>query len=245
MDRGLLQRPENLQCMRRNGRGSIGTYSDRANYQQAAACEVCGETVGTPLQADFDKYGFTYETETDKEYPFTTKCYKSDDLTTGNIVFSDYETFASDDKHEEKEGYEWKTITYTIVFDDENAWKHGMGGYGAVREDFYDCSYSDNKTDENDDAAEDSFTVNYNGKDYTECIHESELLKEQWVEEANGTAYYEGQWKHIFRVPAGYTGITLSIFDDEVRRQLGDEVDSLEDVMLYKGNEHTVTFRLN
>ena len=42
-----------------------------ANYQQAATCEVCGATVGEPLQADFEKYNFNYVTETDKEYPFT------------------------------------------------------------------------------------------------------------------------------------------------------------------------------
>ncbi len=41
-----------------------------ANYQQSAACEVCGENVGEVLQADFEKFGLECNAELDTTYPF-------------------------------------------------------------------------------------------------------------------------------------------------------------------------------
>ncbi len=235
-------------CGKTEGEALEHTLTD-ANYQQAATCEICGEVVGEPLQADFKKYNFTYVTEIDKEYPFTTKCYDSDDLTNGKVIFSDYQVFESDDEHEAKEGYEWRTVTYTVVFDDENADMYGMNGFGSVSTNFYDCPYSDSEDDENEDEEEEDgdepfFTVNYNGIDYTECIEESESLENQWLESEDGSTYYEGQIRYYFRVPIGYDGITLAVFNDEIRKELGDTVSSLEQVMLYMEDKNTVTFRL-
>ena len=228
-------------CGKTEGESLEHTLTE-ANYQQAAACGVCGETVGEPLQADFEKYNFAYVTEIDKEYPFATKCYKSDDLTNGKIIFSDYQTFASDDTHEAKEGYEWKTVIFTIIFDDENAFKYGMSGYSFIAENFYDCSYSDDEYEE----GEGFFTVNYNGET-GKCFKEYECLKDEWGQKSDGTVYYEGQYKYTICVPAGFDGIVFSILSDETDRKImdeaGGEVDSLEDVMLYMEDENTVSFR--
>ena len=67
-----------------------------ANYQQAATCEVCGETVGEPIQADFEKYGLTeHLVEPDKEYDCIVMCYDNHSYTTvGKIIFTNYQTFA-------------------------------------------------------------------------------------------------------------------------------------------------------
>ena len=78
-----------------------------ADYQQAATCEVCGVTVGEPLQAEFEKYGLTCNTELDTNYPYLIPCYDERYTTEGQVSFSDYEVFDSDETHEAAEGYEW------------------------------------------------------------------------------------------------------------------------------------------
>ena len=45
-----------------------------ANYQQAAVCEVCGETVGEPLQADSEKYGMACNAELDVMQKLVVNC---------------------------------------------------------------------------------------------------------------------------------------------------------------------------
>lgn len=219
-----------------------------ANYQQAAVCEVCGETAGEPLQADFEKYNFSYVTETDKEYQFVNKCNSSDDLTNGKIIFSDYQTFASDDKHEAQEGYEWKTIIYTIIFDDDNAYKQGQAGYLYIPGDFYNLESYLNGDDNNGDSI---FIVNYNGINYTECKDKIEDLtnwEDVWVEKDDGTYYYKSQKQYSCCVPVGYDGMTISIMNYETGENLDDKtggsVHSLEDAMIYLEDENTITFRL-
>lgn len=215
-----------------------------ANYQQAPTCEVCGETVGEPLQADFEKYNFTYVTETDKEYPFITKCYTSDDLTNGKVIFSDYQTFTSDEEHEAKDGYEWKTVTVTFIFDDEIASSNGVAGYFYIPGDFYDSNKFFDRANETDG---EFFSVNYNGIDYTECEYEVEPLKngnEVWVKKDDGTSYFKDERKYFFCFPVGYDGSTLSIMSYETNNKFGGEVGSIDDVKVYMEDDNTVTFRL-
>lgn len=214
-----------------------------ANYQQAPTCEVCGQTVGEPLQAEFEQYGCSYVSELDKEYPFINKCYDSDDLTSGKITFSDYKTFVSDDNHEKKEGYEWKTIICTIVFDDDNAFKHGQAGFGHITGDYYDMTTSLNS--ETDNQNRDIYAVNYNGTEYTECISDYEDLTEEWIEREDGTAYYYRQIQFTFCVPVGYDGAIISVMNDEARQKImGIGIVTIEDALPYLTDENTVNFRL-
>lgn len=210
-----------------------------ANYQQPAICEVCGATVGEPLQADFEKYNFNYVTETDKEYPFTAKCSQTDDRANGKIVVSDYQTFASDEEHEPKEGYEWKTIKMTLTFDDENVREYGLGGVSVVDSDFY-CG-----ADFEDSSEESDFdSVNYNGVEYTECICDFDASS-QWIPIGDGvTSYYEIEIRYTFRLPVGYDGKIISIFRNEISAQLGDSLDTLEELKLVMEDKDTVSFRI-
>lgn len=210
-----------------------------ANYQQAATCEVCGATVGEPLQADFEKYNFSYVTETDKEYPFTTKCLQTDDRTNGKVVFSDYQTFASDEEHEAKEGYEWKTITVTLTFDDENAFKYGIGGIGITDFDFYCGADFEDGNEESD-----FYSVNYNGVEYAECTYESDFSS-QWIPIGDdATFYFEGKERYTFCLPVGYDGVIISIVRDEILNQIDGSVDTLEELKLVMEDKDTINFRI-
>ena len=100
-----------------------------ANYQQASVCEVCGEIVGEPLQAEFKNYNLECNAELDTTYPFVIPCYDTSEYeTAGKITFSDYDVFESDEAHEALDGYEWRAVTVTLVFDDENAYNYGYSG---------------------------------------------------------------------------------------------------------------------
>lgn len=186
-----------------------------ANYQQAAACEVCGAIVGEPLQADFEKYNLTkHMVELDQEYDYKTLCYKNSVYTTvGKVIFSNYRTFDSDETHEAKEGYEWKTVDYTLSFGDDNAWEYGISP-GFCFENYYDIIKSDDTLATDDNGIE-HFTVNWNGVDYTECCRMFDVSG--WSDWTDNTDPAYEDWEHIVvykescavLVPIGYDGIVV------------------------------------
>lgn len=186
-----------------------------ANYQQAATCEVCGEIVGEPLQAYFEKYGITCNAELDVTRELVVNCDNdSRYTTTGTITFSDYDIFASDDIHDALEGYEWRAVTVTSVFDDDNAQDYGVHvGYNLA--DYY---------------GDKVFVVNYNGVDCTVEI-DSEMLQHGWEDPGILTHKY----RYYFRVPVGYDGLVIYTTSDN-----GDKDGKLHEIM----DENTVFFRL-
>ena len=212
-----------------------------ATHSAPKTCSVCGETEGEPLQADFEKYDFTYETKTDEAFPFSTKCGTSEDMTSGTVTFSDYRIFASDSEHPAKEGYEWKTVTATVIFDDENVSRYGMGGYVWGICDFYNIAPDD--SEETKSGGSGAFTVNYNGTDYPECTYEAEWLtneETEWEEKEDGTAYYKSQIRFTFCLPAGYDGQTVFVYNYET----GGSFDTLDTITLCLEDENTVIFQL-
>lgn len=202
-----------------------------ANYQQPATCIGCGLTEGEVLQPDYEKYGIVCETKVDTEYPFVNKCYDNDETTTGKVIFSDYDVFLSDDVHEERDRYEWRTLTTTITFDDENANEYGVGGYSYSISDYYDIQGANESWDN------DTFTVNYNGKDYT-GKYESEVLQDEWVEDELII-----KLRVFVSVPVGYDGIVFWLGDSESRDSIGEYVDAEEEMNVLQ-SEGTVLFRL-
>ncbi|MBD5532580.1 MAG: hypothetical protein HDQ98_10370 [Lachnospiraceae bacterium] len=189
-----------------------------ANYQQAAVCEVCGESVGEPLQADFEKYNLTeHMVELDQEYDYRTLCYDDSAYTTvGKVIFSNYQTFDSDETHEAKEGYEWKSVDITAVFGDENAREYGMRTESWF-DDYYDIIKCVDTSATDDDGIV-HFTVNWNGVDYTECCFISTAGYNGWTDNTD-PAY--GDWERInvcqmhveVLVPEGYDGIVFGVYN--------------------------------
>lgn len=173
-----------------------------ATYQQPATCEVCGATVREPLQPEFEKYGLTCNAELDIKYPYVIPCYDEEYTTEGKVTFSDYEVFESDETHEAAEGYEWKAVTLTIMFDDENADLHGFGFTSWMLTNYYNdvnVFY-----DYNEDT--DTYKLRYNDTDYTEAQYVNETLQAEWI---NGD--YISQKRIYFRVPKGYDGLVIAV----------------------------------
>lgn len=230
-------------CGETEGNALEHTLSE-ANYQQAAVCEVCGVSVGEPLQADFEKYNLTeHMVELDKEYDYITLCYENPAYTTvGKVIFSNYRTFVSDETHEAKEGYEWKTVDYTLFFGDDNAWEYGISP-GFCFENYYDIIKSDDTLATDDNGIE-HFTVNWNGVDYTECCRIFDVSG--WSDWTDNTDSAYGDWEHVIvykescavLVPIGYDGIVLGERNRAVEWGEGQYVFDID-------NTDTLFFRMN
>lgn len=190
-----------------------------ANYQQPATCKVCGEVVGEPLQADYEKFGIECNAELDTTYPFVIPCYDTNEITTtGKITFSDYEIFESDDTHEALEGYEWRAITTTIIFDDDNANNYGFSSFALISDDYY---------------TSDTNAINYNGTDYTDVKSENEVLQSGWND-----SNFTRQERTFYRVPKGYDGIVVTVVSYDSATWNDDA--SITDII----DHDTVLFRL-
>lgn len=199
-----------------------------ANYQQAATCEACGETIGEPLQADFEKFGIECNAQLDTAYPFVIPCYNTTEYTTaGKITFSDYDVFESDETHEALDGYEWRAVTVTLVFDDENAYNYGYSGFTLLSVDYY------HNYDETYDKNADTYTINYNGTDFTEVKLDGERLQNGW----NGDVYTY-QLRAFSRVPKGYDGSVMTMV--RYNSATWDDNAPITD----KADDDTVFFRL-
>lgn len=211
----------------------LGHTLTEANYQQAAVCTVCGETVGEPLQADYEKYGLECNAELDTSYPYVTTCNKAPEYTTaGHVTFSDYEVFTSDDTHPALDGYEWRAVTLTFTFDDENAQKYGVG-LGMLPGDYYDEILAVDSWD----ASTDTYTVNFNGVDCSECTFQSDILQNSWID--NVWTY---QSREFYRVPENYDGTVRIV----INRELYDQYVSGGGELRIKdlADDETIFFRL-
>lgn len=166
-----------------------------ATYQSASTCTVCGEKVGEPLKAVFEEHEIVCSAEENVEYEYISIC-SSDPAkeTVGTVVFSDYNTFASDESHPAREGYEWKTVVITQTFSDDNANNYGCVGF-APSFDYY--LGVDFETIGN--------TLTYNGVEYSECEVHWSSLKGEWESQT-----YCSITQFEFLVPVGYDGIVIT-----------------------------------
>ena len=176
----------------------------KANYQQPATCEICGETEGDKLQADFEKYGLNCNIEWDVPYTYKTKNHEGYN-SVGTIVFSDYEVISFDEDLEEKEGYEWRVFNATMTWNDNDAENINCSSFDFLStfQDYYDIERM------SDSYVQDTFTIDYNGADYAECMEYREKTYDSW--ENNG---FKMIWKYAIRVPEGYDGIVFAVVDD-------------------------------
>jgi hypothetical protein len=208
---------------------ALGHTLTEANYQQAATCTVCGETVGEPLEAEFDREGVTCDGEWDVEQTVAFPCASNESLeTVGKITFSDFEVFTSDETHEAVEGYEWRSCKETIIFDDDNAQNYGFTYVQPAWSDYYD----DEGTDETYNSTDGTFTVNYNGVDYTECLLDYQSDDRGWE---NNKYTIVRNW--YFRVPVGYDGIVICMYN----KVKAEEIDTWYDVL---NSEYSASIRL-
>lgn len=173
-----------------------------ATYQSPATCTVCGAVEGEPLKPYFEEKGLVCGVELNVHYPYVSSCYRNNKiLTTGEVFFTDYQVFDSTEEYEALAGYEWRSCIINYIFSDDNAWDYGYV-FDAESSDYYTGYINDSP-----------FTINYNGKDYSDCKLEANILENGWN---NATKVATARMEVAVRVPIGYDGIVLSTHNCQV-----------------------------
>lgn len=183
------------ECGETEGEALPHTMSE-ASYQSAATCEVCGITEGEPLTAFFEEKGYLLS-DLDTECDYITVSYNDSSVTqTNQIVFSDYRVIDSDESLPAKDGYEWRVVQVSFLFDDPTVAQYGYR-FAFTTVDYYTgACYND-----------DYFSVHYNGVDYSECVGEAVLNVKQWLP---GGDTAEVVYTKCIQVPVGYDGIVVA-----------------------------------
>lgn len=203
------------------------------NYQQSKTCSRCGETEGEPLEAACAGLDFA---DLDKEYDMPMMLNKNPDtVNTAKVWFSNYKVFDSDEDHEAKEGYEWRSVDMYCAIGDDTEYKNlkyeiawGVGDY-----------YQDKDLNEDD-----TMTVNYLDNDYSDCLYKETKIKEE--KNVKNTDYKKFGWSgkgtdtyiynFAFRGPKGFDGFYVFYCDyDELMLNEGD----------LKKSKNVVYFRLD
>lgn len=184
--------------------------------------ETDSPTEATATQANFEKYGLVCNAKLNTTYPYVIPCYDREYTTNGKVTFSDYKVFGGDETHEALDGYEWRAVTCTVVFDDENAYNHGYSGIGVGTTDYYNDSFLDNYKEKKV-----SFSATYNGIEYTGIQYDREVLFSDWDDSG-----YTYKFRELYRVPINYDGVVLAIYNPTV------------DWSIAKTSKDTIFFRL-
>ncbi len=222
------------QCDKTVG-SELGHDYSQANFQTAATCSTCGDVWGDVLEADFEKYDLEINSEADIDgyYEYYTCGNGEPDVeVVGHLFFYEYNIFSSDESHEAKEGYEWRTVSVKLEFSDENVLAHGAK-WCTSWDDYYTIKKHDHSADAIDEEGTTyKFTVNYNGVDYEECLFIKELTHSGW----KGNTYLI-TYEFSFQVPIGYDGCVICFYHGATEWKDGDYIFDVAD-------EDTVFFRL-
>lgn len=199
-------------CGRTEGE-PLGHKMSKPNYQSPATCSVCGYTEGEPLTADFVTHGIIVNLKEGGTADYSTTCKNDPAKTTqGKVSVAAYETMEPDDDHPEKESYEWKTVSLAVAFSDENAREYGAN-VSTSSEDYYTIDMRDTSSLYDPDADFDSFSVNYNGISYTECLCRMSIDWSGWEDGKDGARENVCTVRWEYRLPKGYDGAVVCLHD--------------------------------
>ena len=219
-------------CGEKEGEALGHTWVD-ANYQEPKTCSVCGETEGEPLTPSFETHGLVINMEEGVTYDYLTICYDNPSKeTVGHLTISNYQISEALEGYETPEGYEWRSVHASILFDDDNAWNYGMS-VGICRENYYDIEGWDNSSQYDEARELSTYTVNYHGVDYPECAVAVSGGFSGWVDQTNT---YELDYS--VRVPVGYDGFVIGFYNKRTQWEDGMYIYDVAD-------ENTMFFRLN
>lgn len=200
-----------------------------ANYQNPKTCSVCGGTEGEPWTAAFEENGFAIDiTEVGVPYP---AAYQEIPF---EICITSYEIYESDETHEAKEGYAWRTITYTLEAMENQSYLNGLLTYTDYSN-YYEMEtfLSSMKQLPGDALLSAMHTINYNGED-AEYLFQ---LEDSFLDNSDGKWILKETLS--FQVPTGFDGVVLCIGD--VTQIKGNYADLYMD---FYAHEDTVFFRL-
>ena len=158
---------------------------------------------------------------------------------TAQAAVTDYRVFDSDETHEAKDGYEWKTVEIQIEYDGSgDGWRVVYGW-----DDYYEKDEEDGEDEQGDSEYEPGWdneathTINWKGQDYTECrAIIADKSDTGWVEDAEGNYSLTYTAKFDFLFPKGYDGVLLYLFDNKYS--------GVRPVNFANTDENTLFFRL-
>ncbi len=221
-------------CAKTNPCGANGHkwLENTPNYQQAKTCEVCGATEGEPLMAKNEGMIFAKaDTVTDMKMILDGDPNKTN---IAKVWFDNYRVFDSDETHEAKEGYEWRSVDLHIAIGDDSEYKK----WSSCNESNFIGEYYQDNDWENGGK---NVTVNFNGKDYV-CEHVFTVLNEErdvsnpeykkfgW----SGEKTYTFEYNESVLVPKGFDGIYVGFQDaTELELKNGDN-DAVENIVFFR-----------
>jgi len=199
------------------------------NYQQPKTCEICGATEGEPLEAEIKDLEFVKaDTVNDMKMIIENDPEKT---SIAKVWFDNYKIFDSDEKHEAKDGYEWRSVDLHIAIGDDREYPEGSCDEANVIGEYYqDADWDDNKV-----------TVNYYGKDYV-CEHVFTVLNEErdvtrpdykkygW----SGDHTYTFEYNSAFLVPKGFDGMYVGFYDRSEFNLKGQNFDAIENQVNFR-----------
>ena len=183
-----------------------------ANYQEPERCAECGETLGSPLVPDFQRYGIRTISATNSvgtPYVYQTACYEDPNFKTlGFLTLTDYSKLDSDDAHSYVDGYEWRIATFQLQFSDENAHNYGYSP-AETYEDYYAIDFLDSTV------YSDDYGNRYYGVYWYDLLTDAMLadfvLYNQWDDDTATVII-----RVDAHVPVGYDGVVYGFFDSSV-----------------------------
>lgn len=209
---------------------ALGHDFAEANYQDASVCRRCGLSEGEPLPAGFETHGLVCTAENGVSCDYRTCARDDDSAATGTVCFTEKPDEPLPVNLEELEGYEWRYVLISLVFDDPVALSKNVR-WSITDEDYYTIELHDDSR-YMVDGGSDGFTVNFHGEDYTECLRYYEYDNGHW-----DTNVYYLDYAEWFRVPVGYDGIVVGVRDSSIEWSEGAHI---YDVV----NENAVFYRL-
>lgn len=184
-----------------------GVYADSYVLLNGETVKLTGENIVAYLSEQYSLTG---------DYKDLTELYadiSGIDLNAraaGQVKVTDYQVFDFDETHEAKDGYEWKTIEMQIVFSDENA--RNIGVTALYLQDHYyykdDTDNGEDSENEYDWDNEATQTINWKGKEYTEC---RATVNGDWTKDENGNFFLPLQFEFFY--PKGYDGGLVAFID--------------------------------
>ena len=197
-----------------------------ANYQAPKTCSICDAPEGEPWPSDFEEKGISFNVEeVGVAYPMI---IDSMDFT---YTIDSYEIFSSDDSHPAMDGYEWRVVTHTVECLNGPVPTYILPNFTDFNN-YYDTESFNNSLAEAENYAM-SFTVNYLGADYADCLFQAD---------GDYLDTTDTGWKHTetlaFRVPVGFDGMFVCEGPDVIIS------DYYQEYWNFYMNENTLFFQL-
>ena len=213
-----------------------------ANYQEPQICTECGDTEGLPLPAGFEESGYTINMTVGESYPYKTITWEDHSVNTiGEVSFTDFRVFDSEEGREAKDGYEYQAVIMHLTYADDNAYRGGTATR-AFDTDYYLFDASRISSGNIEDLPESDIPglrvrdepVNFYGIDYEHYIS-VEAIQSEWL----GRTYVL-VLEIVFLGPVGYDGYMWVLYNgannpEGGSQRLADNLDADSLIIRFRG----------